>query len=167
MQLLIKEVNRYDHGRMHPHHLLNRVQLWGEMNDWITFNIKQGTPLEKKAVRTDGEVGSQRPIITIRRNDYGFHTLSVTNADKPRSRALPPGISDILVYRYVGVKPPEDTTKYEYIGNAKRGIYRSNVAKYTSNKSEKKIYAWYIACYKSTHGKRGMFCAPQQAIIIS
>jgi hypothetical protein len=165
MLLLIKETRRYDIHKSEAHHLLAKVQIKGTIDDWQTFHIKQGTSLEKKAERRSGEVGTQKPLIVVRKTDVGMHLLSVTNLETPKSRALPEGIAAVRVYRHIGTEPAKKQGDYKYAGIARRGIFRSHLSGLVPD-SDKKQYASYIASYVSTHGKEGEPCLPVRAVII-
>jgi hypothetical protein len=165
MHSLIRETNRYDHGRSTGHQLLLAVKINGNMEDWQKFRIKQGTSLEKDPVRRSGEVGTLKPVLTVRKIDHGYHMLSVRNSESALSRARPEGMAGIRVYRFIGLQPPASVKEYQFAGPARRGIFRSLLSDLTLD-SNKKYYAWYIARYVSTKGMEGSASEPVQAVIV-
>ena len=78
------------------------------------------------------------------------------NPNTPTSRALPPGMRMAMVYRAIGESEPKYYKEFEYIGNAKRGLYVSNLD-LGELPGSTKLYAFYIARYQSKTGKMGEF----------
>jgi hypothetical protein len=60
----------------------------------------------------------------------------------------------VQIYRCISATPPTKLSQYELIGNAKRGIYRSNFADVEPAEDEVLI-AYYFGRYVSKKGKLG------------
>jgi hypothetical protein len=153
MKLLIKQFLEYDHGKIEPHNLLNKIAMFGKMPDWESTNVKRGTPLAKKPVKRKGGVLTEtvKPTLKVRRIGVAEHLLEVFYADAPESKSPPPGYTRINMFCYVGTEPPANHHQYEYVGRAKRGLFRNS---FTGMQpiEDTRIYAWYIARYENGRG---------------
>lgn len=160
MMLLIRGFMAYDHGKVDPHNLLDKIADFGTIQDCESVGVKRGTPLAK----TPSHGGSSilelmlMPTLGLRTNEAGRHLLTALNAATPDSRALPPGIKCCRVFRFIGTTAPTKQSQYEAVGNAKRGLFLSKFDELVPQTD--RIYAWYIACYEDTRGVLGQACAP-------
>ena len=155
MKVAIRDFMVFDHGESQPHNLLNKIADFGTLKDCDTLGIKRGTPLAKKASEDKPSVldESIAPVLGLRLNEIGKHTLTVVNPATPYSKALPPGMSAARIFRYIGTVAPTRPSQFESIGNAKRGLFKSNLEGVEPQSD--KLYAWYIARYEDTRGITG------------
>jgi hypothetical protein len=161
---LIKEVNEFDHGLSSSHHLLDKVALYGNITDWEIFRVKRSTTRSDESATRSLELGSLKPVITLRSSGPGEHTLTVNNPETPDSHALPDNVMFAELYRYINTadNPPTTVLNFEQIGVAKRGLYTSKFADLTFDIT-KKYYAWYMARYQGRDGELGL---PSNKLIV-
>jgi hypothetical protein len=167
VKTLIREVQEYDHDRDTGHKLLDKVAMYGNIDDCNTFRVKRGTVLEDETSTRTGDLGMLVPVISIRQNKAGEQELSVTNPDTPDSSGLPEGVSHALVFRCVtdSATPPALSGSYDIVGASKRGIFVSNLSGITLDPT-KKNYAHYIARYISKTGQVGNASVAVKAMIM-
>jgi len=168
MKVLIKDFMAFDHGRVAPHHLLDKIADFGTLLDCETVGVKRGTPMAKTPSHGGDPLATKMlvPMVSLRSSGPGQHRLTVVNPDTPESRALPGGIKSARVYRFIGTEPPAKLSQYESIGNAKRGLFLSQFADIEPPAENKKLYAWYIARYETTRSVVGDPCSPVKAEIL-
>ncbi len=156
MNDLIRQVNDYDHGIGSIHHLLDKVALYGNMTDWEIFRVKRSTSLSDDSPTRSAELGNLVPVITLRSSSPGQHELTVNNPETPDIHALPDNVIFAEVYRYINevAIPPKSILDFAQIGVAKRGLFLSNFADRTFDRT-RKYYAWYIARYQARDGELG------------
>jgi len=176
MGLLIKNTKKYDNDPLTGFHLLDKVALGGTISDCETFRVKRSTALA--AVSHQGAafkqstgglvVGTQKPVLAMKKYDVGEHHISVTNPDTPTSHALPDGIKFAKVYRYIGTVAPTALSQYQFVGNAKRGSVLSSFSDgdLAAFPAATTVYAWYIAKYESNKGVLGDACGAIHAQIL-
>jgi hypothetical protein len=160
MKVLIRDFMTYDHGKSEPHKLLNKIADFGSLLDCDTVGVKRGTPLAKSPSKGGASIlaSKVKPSIALRSNEIGSHTLTVVNPETPYSKALPPGTRCARVYRFIGTSTPTKLSQYESIGNAKRGLFESNLE--SVEPADEKLFAWYIARYEDTKGEVWDACDP-------
>jgi hypothetical protein len=160
MTLLIDEYMDYDHGPHNAHHLLDKIALNGSIDDCEKLGIKRSTQLAKEPGPTGSNVVVNKvtPVLTERVNKIGRHLLGVRNPATPNSGALPQGVSRARVFRFIGTTSPTSISRYESIGNAKRGIIEINYENMAP--TEDRLFAWYIARYEDTKGELWDACDP-------
>jgi hypothetical protein len=154
MKLHIKTVRAYDNDKINGHHLLNKVADRGTMNDWQTFNVKEGTPREADPVEHADEP-VKKPNVMLKENSVGSHLLRLYDPESPDSRKVPEGMMFAKLYRYIGTNPPENIHLYEFVGNAKQGYVSSEFSDYVPPDPNSKLYAWYFGRYESKKGPLG------------
>jgi hypothetical protein len=158
IKVLVRNVQEYDHDRDTGHKLLDKVALYGNVDDCNTFRVKRGTVLADETPTHSAGLGNTKPQLALRSSSPGEHEFAVTNPDTPESRALPPGVSFCDVHRciYDATKPPASIKDYELIGVPSRGIFLSKFEDQTFDRT-KKYYASYIARYRGKSGEIGLF----------
>jgi hypothetical protein len=166
LKVLIKNILAYDHDELTGHHLLDKVALFGTLDDCKTFRVKRGTALAKPPSPASKEPVTKIPQIAIRKYDINLHILDVTDPGTPDSKAKPEGIKFVRVLRYIGTEAPASTDVYKPIGNASRGTITSKLPENETSGSTRK-FAWYIACYESETGMLGPYCTPLRLGIVS
>jgi hypothetical protein len=155
---LIRNVNEFDHDRDTGHHLLDKVALYGNITDWEIYRVKRLTALADETVTESPDLGTKKPLLTLRSSSPGVHEFAVTNPDTPKSKALPAGVAFTDVYRciYNAEKPPTTLGEYTLIGVPTRGIFLSKFEDQTFDRT-KKYYASYMARYRGKSGEIGLF----------
>lgn len=154
MKELIKEVRKYDNDPAEGHHLLDLVAIRGDMDDWLTFNVKKNTPLAQNTNPNRYHDELAQPLVVILKNTEGVHVIGATNPATPETTKLPRGAKLLLVHRYIGTQPPANLNDFTLLGAAKRGRIVSNFNPGELD-TKQKLYAWYYACYKFKSGKHG------------
>jgi hypothetical protein len=160
MKELIKDVRAYDNDKAHGHHLLDKVALFGTLDDCLTFNVKGRTVLAADPTHHSEEAVTLRPSVTVLSNEEGIQLLKVINPNTPGSKKLPEGIAFAKVYRFIGTEQPQDLNLYIFDGNAKRGEYTSTFGNLQLS-DNKRTYAFYFARYES---KLGILGAPSTIV---
>lgn len=153
MEIVIDTFMDFDHGKINPHRLLDKIALYGSVADCEKLNIKRGTVLAQ-APTQDGEPVIKKmlkPMVGLKKNGVAEHLLKVVNADAGSSRALPAGIRCARVFCYIGTEAPGNFKQYTTVGNAKRGLFLNKFTE-ALPASDKTYYAWYIAVYEDTKG---------------
>jgi hypothetical protein len=155
MSLLIVDFMGYDHGKIKAHRLLDKIALNGTVEDCEALGIKRGTSLAKEASHGSAVIlaSKVRATLAMRINIIGKHKITVRNEETSDSRALPEGIARARVFRYIGKEAPTSLSQYESVGNAKRGVFESNLE--DVEPTTDKLYAWYICRYEDTRGNVG------------
>ena len=152
---LIKDFMAYDHGKVNPHNLLDKISDFGTLQDCETVKVKRGTPLAKTPSKGGNPKIKLVPVIGLIRNEEGKHVLTVTCPDTPTSRAAPKGLK-AMVYCYIGEKPAEKLSDYSELGIAEYGYFVNNFED-INLPTDVILWAWYYALYvKVTTGKKGL-----------
>jgi hypothetical protein len=154
MKELIKEVRTYDNDKANGHHLLDKVALFGTIDDCLTFNVKGRTVLAADPTHHSEEAVTFRPSVTVLNNEEGMQLLSVINPDTPGSKKLPEGMAFARLYRFIGTEMPQNLKLYDYVGIAKKGEYLSTFGDLHFT-DDKRVYAFYFARYESKQGVLG------------
>ncbi len=157
IKILVREVLEYDHDRDTGHRLLDKVALYGNVDDCNTFRVKRGTVLEDETPTHMPDLGNTKPLLTLRSSAPGEHELTVTNPDTPESKALPGGVAFCDVYRCISTadKPPASMRDFDLVGVSHRGLFLSEFPTDTLDKA-KKYYAWHVARYRGKSGEIGL-----------
>jgi hypothetical protein len=155
---LMRNVNEFDHDRDTGHRLLDKVAINGIITDWEIFRVKRSTSLADETITESPDLGTKKPLLTLRSSSPGVHEFAVTNPDTPKSKALPAGVAFADVYRciYNAEKPPTTLGEYTLIGVPTRGIFLSRFEDQTFDRT-KKYYASYMARYRGKSGEIGLF----------
>jgi hypothetical protein len=153
MRILIREFLDYDHGKLNPHNLLNKIGMFGTLTDWESTNVRRGTPLAKPRSRIgSGKLtGNCKPTISLRRIRMREHLIEIINQDAPESRTAPPGYVSTLIFCYIGTESPVNMNQYAYAGKAKRRLFSKSFPDLQPIENTR-IYAWYIARYQDSQG---------------
>jgi hypothetical protein len=154
MKILIKKIRAYDNDQIKGHHLLDKVALNGTLDDWTTFNIKRGTTLASGPTHHDNNPELILPNLSLSENTYGSHLLLVHNPENPQSKKLPEGVVFAKIFRCISTEQPASLKAYEFIGNAFRGKYISNLEDIERDEHTR-LFAYYYCLYESKKGKLG------------
>jgi hypothetical protein len=150
LKLIIKRCRAYEHKQ----HLYERIALNTNAitKDFVTFNIKHDTPIEKTK---HGKLPNATSISISLRLEHANHNVHRLKLNIPGSTGIgkPEGVKDIMIFmaytKFGEGQPAED--KFHYFGDAKRGFI--NIIHDTSMHG---YNAWYYACTKNTRGKMGV-----------
>ncbi|MEI6853626.1 MAG: hypothetical protein WCL06_12315 [Bacteroidota bacterium] len=155
LNLLIVNFMNFDHGKIEPHHLLNKIADFGSVDDCRTVGIKAGTVLAKAPEQgsdTPVEEKIKTPVMYLRQNLPNQQLFAVRDPDAPDSRALPKGMRCARVFRFIGKDAPTSPTQYVGVGNAKRGLFLSKFDNLNLD-SKEKLFSYHYACYETTRGE--------------
>jgi len=151
---LIKKYIAFDNLQ----HLYKRVEISPNANntDFVTFNIKGGTPIAKTSDTRATDPGTDEEVIVVVKIGNLFHELLVTSAGK-KVRGKGKGVKEIMVYKAVTLitEGAPAINVYQYVGDTNRGFVTV-----THNVSEIGKMAWYIARIKNTRGVIGVASKP-------
>jgi hypothetical protein len=153
MNELVSKVRKYDNDRADGHHLLDKVALNGTVDDCITCNVVRGTVLASPPVRHADDPTSFIPELRFKSYAPGQHVITV-ECSGASGKKLPEGMSFAQIYRCISATKPADLTHFELIGNAKRGIFKSNFPGVVPGKDEV-LSAYYFGRYVSKKGELG------------
>ncbi|MEI6823664.1 MAG: hypothetical protein WCL51_17165 [Bacteroidota bacterium] len=160
LNLIIKEFVAYDK----KHHLTDGVAAnpIATLEDYVAFNITQGTSLAKTTKTRSSDPGSKRVVITMKEMGHLFHKMEVSSPDI-KGRGLEDGVSHVLFYKIIiaadAVVPP--FKNFEYVGHVKNGYI---MITHTDDLLGQK--AWYAACIENSRGEKGVPSEPVGFIII-
>lgn len=110
--------------------------------------------------RTRVPVPNHAPQENIEKIQHLQHILRITDPNSPTTKAKPPGVARINVYRYLGTNPPANIAQYQLYGSATKALFASE---FTEEDVGKK--AWYITQYENTRGERGPLSDSVTAVI--
>ncbi|MBI3501743.1 MAG: hypothetical protein HY063_08105 [Bacteroidetes bacterium] len=137
-----------------------------DIADFEHFHVKKGTVIAD-ATPTRVADGMGEPAIVMKKTEHLSHTLGITNpAHKGKGKGK--HIKEVQVWRAIMASatatapaaiPTDDD--YKYVGEAKRGSYKSEFATADVGKT-----CWHKARYKNTQGKFGDFCKAIDAPIV-
>jgi len=162
--LEVKGFRLYDHGPVDPHRIYEKIAIFGNITEWEILGIRGHTALEKAPTQSTGEstqVAMLYPKLVLRTNQVGNQLFEVTNPATPDSKAKPPKVTHIRMYRYIGSVPPKSLDDYKPIGVAKRGLFASQIDP-TSPDPEKKFFSYTYAKYEF---KDGTMSIPSQVVV--
>jgi hypothetical protein len=152
MKTLIKRVRAYDNDKLRGHHLLDKIGLFGNVDDCMSANVKQGTSLAAQT-NTKHEVSETlMPTVVLQNLGKGFHKLRVYHTDNTKKRALPKGVFCALILRYIGTEPPASKSGFDLIGAAKNGYFISYLRRDGLDPNIK-YFAYYYGVYLTNKGK--------------
>ncbi|MBI3500963.1 MAG: hypothetical protein HY063_04135 [Bacteroidetes bacterium] len=158
---LIEKVVAYDQQE----HLLDKIAATkippADIADFEHFHIKRGTIVADETPSRVAD-GMGTPTVTIKKTEHLSHTLGIANAAH-KTKGKGKHIKDVQVWRaLVAASAPEpDDDAYKYIGDAKRGSFKSEFEQKDVRKD-----AWYKARYKNTQGKFGNFSESKMESVI-
>jgi hypothetical protein len=155
LKLLIKKIRAYDNNRKEGHHLLDKVALFGTIDDWVIFNIKRGTTLASGPTHLNNKSDQIVPNIFLLKNDLGMHVLMVRNPETPASKKLPEGVAFAKIFRCISSETTVSKKEFDFIGNASRGKYLSNLIDIEQDKHTR-LFAYYYCRYESKKGLLGL-----------
>jgi hypothetical protein len=154
MKLLIKKIRAYDNDKIDGHFLLNKVAIYGTLDDWLTFNVKRDTTLASKPTHHNNSPEQIVPEIHLLENTFGSHLLHVSNPETPTTKKLPEGVVFAKIFRSISTEQPASLKAYEFIGNAFRGKYISSLEDIERDEHTR-LFAYYYCRYESKKGKLG------------
>ena len=161
----IKEVRLYDNDKINGHHLLDKVAVFGTMDDQITFNLKRDTSMAEEPSEGEKKPMMIVPALSIIQFGLGQQLIGATQSDGKKTKALPEGMKFLKIYRAIASVRPESFDDYHFLGNAKRGRLLSSFEG-IQIPEDKKLNAYYIARYESTTGALGGLSAVLESPIM-
>ncbi len=162
--LRLKEFKLYDHGPVDPHRIYEKIAIFGKLSDWETLEIRGHTTLAKQPTHSTGE-GTQVfipfPQMRLRSNAIGQQLFAVTNPATPTSRAKPPKVAFVRMYRYIGSEPPKSLDDFKPVGIASKGLFLSQTD-VESPDPKTKYFSHHFAKYEFKDGTMSM---PSQVVV--
>ncbi|HEX7415399.1 MAG TPA: hypothetical protein VF411_15255 [Bacteroidia bacterium] len=151
MKQVITDTHLYDHNSKQPalsHKLLDKIAMFGTVEDCLMFGVKAGTVLSSTANTRSANPAAITYSVVVLHNINLAHILQFTRTQAGvKSHARGKGIKEIQVWRFIGTAEPADLTGFKYVGNVVRGKFISNFDAAT----DKKKIAWYYVVAKNTH----------------
>ncbi len=150
---MITDFFAYDHGKSNSHHLLEKIGLFGTMEDCEYVKVKANTPLARTPVRTGNFKVDLIPVIELIYNQECMHMLCITNPATPKSKARPKGLLP-KVYCYISDQPTKKLSDYKEVGVVNRGYFLMRFDD-PNLPSDVKLFAWYYVVYENHKGIKG------------
>lgn len=153
MHKIVTDTHHYDFYKKDlpaSHKLLDKVALFGTLEDAAEFNLKAGTPLGSVSMTRSKDPAAITYSVIVLHILNLAHIIEFTRTQLgKKSHAKGPGIKQLQVWCFIGLVEPPDLTGFKYVGH----IYRGKFINKFNATTDKKKTAWYFVVAENTHGE--------------